>query len=133
MESDQGHSSPLAGKMQLVAGNVATYDGREGKELISLGHRRAEKWAIGPGSICTTRVGDRRGACRQLDRDHGKLRGPRKGTDLAIIADGGIKYSGDISQKRFAAGASCVIDWKPFSRGTEESPGETILYQGAHV
>jgi IMP dehydrogenase len=110
-------------EMQLVAGNVATYDGA--KELISLGIDGL-KVGIGPGSICTTRVVTGAGV-PQLTAIMEAARAA-KGTDVAIIADGGIKYSGDIS-KALAAGASCVMIGSLFA-GTEESPGETILYQG---
>jgi IMP dehydrogenase len=110
-------------EMQLVAGNVATYEGA--KELISLGIDGL-KVGIGPGSICTTRVVTGAGV-PQLTAIMEAARAA-KGTDVAIIADGGIKYSGDISKAR-AAGASCVMIGSLFA-GTEESPGETILYQG---
>jgi len=110
-------------EMQVVAGNVATYEGA--KELISLGIDGL-KVGIGPGSICTTRVVTGAGV-PQLTAIMEASRAA-KGTDVAIIADGGIKYSGDIS-KALAAGASCVMIGSLFA-GTEESPGETILYQG---
>lgn len=110
-------------EMQLVSGNVATYEGA--KELISLGIDGL-KVGIGPGSICTTRVVTGAGV-PQLTAIMEAARAT-KGTDVAIIADGGIKYSGDIS-KALAAGASCVMIGSLFA-GTEESPGETILYQG---
>ena len=110
-------------EMQLVAGNVATYEGA--KELISLGVDGL-KVGIGPGSICTTRVVTGAGV-PQLTAIMEAARAA-KGTDVAIIADGGIKYSGDIS-KALAAGASCVMIGSLFA-GTEESPGETILFQG---
>jgi IMP dehydrogenase len=110
-------------EMQLIAGNVATFEGA--KELISLGIDGL-KVGIGPGSICTTRVVTGAGV-PQLTAIMEAARAA-KGTDVAIIADGGIKYSGDIS-KALAAGASCVMIGSLFA-GTEESPGETILYQG---
>ncbi|PYU45065.1 MAG: IMP dehydrogenase, partial [Acidobacteria bacterium] len=110
-------------EMQLIAGNVATYEGA--KELISLGIDGL-KVGIGPGSICTTRVVTGAGV-PQLTAIMEAARAA-KGTEVAIIADGGIKYSGDIS-KALAAGASCVMIGSLFA-GTEESPGETILYQG---
>ena len=110
-------------EMQLVAGNVATYEGA--KELIALGIDGL-KVGIGPGSICTTRVVTGAGV-PQLTAIMEAARAA-KGTDVAIIVDGGIKYSGDIS-KALAAGASCVMIGSLFA-GTEESPGETILYQG---
>src|SRR5213594_1927226 len=110
-------------EMQIVAGNVATFDAA--KDLISLGIDGL-KVGIGPGSICTTRVVTGAGV-PQLTAIMEAARAA-KGTDVAIIADGGIKYSGDIS-KALAAGASCVMIGSLFA-GTEESPGETILYQG---
>ena len=110
-------------EMQIIAGNVATYEGA--KDLISLGIDGL-KVGIGPGSICTTRVVTGAGV-PQLTAVMEAARAA-KGTDVAIIADGGIKYSGDIT-KAIAAGASCVMIGSLFA-GTEESPGETILYQG---
>ncbi len=110
-------------EIQIVAGNVATYDGA--KELISLGVDGL-KVGIGPGSICTTRVVTGAGV-PQLTAIMEAARAAQ-GTDVPLIADGGIKYSGDIS-KALAAGASCVMIGSLFA-GTEESPGETILYQG---
>jgi IMP dehydrogenase len=110
-------------EMQLIAGNVATYEGA--KELISLGIDGL-KVGIGPGSICTTRVVTGAGV-PQLTAVMEAARAAQ-GTGVPIIADGGIKYSGDIT-KAIAAGASCVMIGSLFA-GTEESPGETILYQG---
>jgi IMP dehydrogenase len=109
--------------MQVIAGNVATYDGA--KELISLGIDGL-KVGIGPGSICTTRVVTGAGV-PQLTAVMEAARAAQ-GTNVPIIADGGIKYSGDIT-KAIAAGASAVMIGSLFA-GTEESPGETILYQG---
>ena len=108
---------------QIIAGNVATYEGA--KELISLGVDGL-KVGIGPGSICTTRVVTGAGV-PQLTAIMEAARAA-KDTDVPLIADGGIKNSGDIS-KALAAGASCVMIGSLFA-GTEESPGETILYQG---
>jgi IMP dehydrogenase len=109
--------------VQLIAGNVATYEGT--KELISLGVDGL-KVGIGPGSICTTRVVTGAGV-PQLTAIMEAARAAQ-GTDVPLIADGGIKYSGDVS-KALAAGACCVMIGSLFA-GTEESPGETILYQG---
>jgi IMP dehydrogenase len=109
--------------LQLIAGNVATYDGA--KELISLGIDGL-KVGIGPGSICTTRIVTGAGV-PQLTAIMDAARAAH-GTGVPIIADGGIKYSGDIT-KAIAAGASAVMIGSLFA-GTEESPGETILYQG---
>jgi IMP dehydrogenase len=110
-------------EMQIIAGNVATFDGA--RDLISLGIDGL-KVGIGPGSICTTRVVTGAGV-PQLTAIMEAARAA-KGTGVPIIADGGIKYSGDIT-KAIAAGASCVMIGSLFA-GTEESPGETILYQG---
>jgi IMP dehydrogenase len=110
-------------EVQLITGNVATYEGA--KELISLGVDGV-KVGIGPGSICTTRVVSGAGVpqiraiseCARATRDGG----------VPLIADGGIKYSGDIT-KAIAAGADCVMIGSLLA-GTDESPGETILFQG---
>jgi IMP dehydrogenase len=110
-------------EMQLVAGNVGTYEGA--KDLVALGIDGL-KVGIGPGSICTTRVVTGAG----VPQITAILEASRaaKGPGIPVIADGGIKYSGDIS-KAIAAGASVVMIGGLFA-GTEESPGETILYQG---
>jgi len=110
-------------EMQIVAGNVATYEGA--KDLIALGIDGL-KVGIGPGSICTTRIVTGAG----VPQITAILEASKaaKTTGVPIIADGGIKYSGDIT-KAIAAGASCVMIGSLFA-GTEESPGETILYQG---
>src|SRR5271154_3918952 len=109
--------------MQLLAGNVATAEGT--RDLISLGVDGL-KIGIGPGSICTTRIVTGAGvpqitAILECSR-------AAKGTGVPLIADGGIKFSGDIT-KAIAAGANAVMIGGLFA-GTEESPGETILYQG---
>jgi IMP dehydrogenase len=109
--------------VQLVAGNVATAEGA--RDLISLGIDGL-KVGIGPGSICTTRVVTGAGV-PQITAIAEAARAA-KGTGVPIIADGGIKFSGDIT-KAIAAGASTVMIGSLFA-GTEESPGETILYQG---
>src|ERR1700729_172244 len=110
-------------EMQVIAGNVATFDGA--KDLISLGIDGL-KVGIGPGSICTTRVVTGAGV-PQLTAIMEAAKAA-EGTGVPIIADGGIKFSGDVT-KAIAAGASCVMIGSLFA-GTEESPGETILYQG---
>jgi len=102
---------------------VATFEGA--KDLIALGIDGL-KIGIGPGSICTTRVVTGAGV-PQLTAVMEAYRAAH-GTGVPIIADGGIKYSGDIT-KAIAAGASCVMIGSLFA-GTEEAPGETILYQG---
>jgi IMP dehydrogenase len=109
--------------MQLAAGNVATYEGA--RDLIALGIDGL-KVGIGPGSICTTRVVTGAGV-PQVTAVVEAARAA-KGTGVPLIADGGVKYSGDIT-KAIAAGASVVMIGGLFA-GTEESPGETILYQG---
>jgi IMP dehydrogenase len=108
---------------QLIAGNVATAEGA--RELIGLGVDGI-KVGIGPGSICTTRVVTGAGM-PQLTAILEVARAAH-GTGVPVIADGGIKFSGDIT-KALAAGASMVMVGSLFA-GTEESPGETILYQG---
>jgi len=110
-------------EMQLVAGNVGTYEGA--RDLIALGVDGI-KVGIGPGSICTTRVVTGAGV-PQITAILEAARAA-KGSGAPIIADGGIKYSGDIS-KAIAAGAAITMLGGLFA-GTEESPGETILYQG---
>lgn len=109
--------------VQVIAGNVATSDGTEA--LIKAGVD-AVKVGVGPGSICTTRVIAGIGVpqitavrdCARVGAKHG----------VPIIADGGIKYSGD-AVKAIAAGASTVMIGSLFA-GTDESPGELVLYQG---
>jgi IMP dehydrogenase len=110
-------------EVQIIAGNVATYEAA--KDLIALGIDGL-KVGIGPGSICTTRVVTGAGV-PQITAIMESARAAQ-GTGIPIIADGGIKYSGDIT-KAIAAGASCVMIGSLFA-GTEEAPGETILYQG---
>src|ERR1700678_2444523 len=133
IDSAHGHSSLVLEavkkvkatlpEMELIAGNVATFDGaceltRAGADGIKVG--------IGPGSICTTRVVTGAGvpqitAIAEASR-------ATKDAGVPIIADGGIKYSGDVT-KALAAGASAVMIGSLFA-GTDESPGELILYQG---
>ncbi|HKM89068.1 MAG TPA: IMP dehydrogenase [Candidatus Acidoferrales bacterium] len=110
-------------EMPLLAGNVGTYEGAH--DLIALGIDGL-KVGIGPGSICTTRVVTGAG----MPQITAILEAARaaKGTGVPIIADGGVKFSGDVT-KAIAAGASCVMIGSLFA-GTEEAPGETILYQG---
>jgi IMP dehydrogenase len=110
-------------EMQVVAGNVGTFEGA--RDLIALGIDGL-KVGVGPGSICTTRVVTGAGV-PQLTAILEASRAT-KGTGVPVIADGGIKFSGDIS-KAIAAGASTVMIGSLFA-GTEESPGETILFQG---
>jgi IMP dehydrogenase len=110
-------------EVQLIAGNVATFDGA--RDLIDRGVDGI-KVGIGPGSICTTRVVSGAGV-PQVTAIAECARASR-GTGVPLIADGGIKYSGDVT-KAIAAGADSVMIGSLFA-GTEESPGETILYQG---
>ncbi|HEV8146748.1 MAG TPA: IMP dehydrogenase [Bryobacteraceae bacterium] len=109
--------------VQLIAGNVATFEGA--RDLIALGVDGV-KVGIGPGSICTTRVVS--GAGVPQITAIAECSKAARGTGVPLIADGGIKYSGDVT-KAIAAGADCVMIGSLFA-GTEESPGETILYQG---
>jgi IMP dehydrogenase len=110
-------------EIDLIVGNVATFDGacelaRAGADAIKVG--------IGPGSICTTRVVTGAGV-PQITAIAEAYRAT-KDASVPIIADGGIKYSGDIT-KALAAGAAAVMIGSLFA-GTDESPGELILYQG---
>ena len=111
----------LSNDVQVVAGNVATAEAT--RALIGAG-ADAVKVGIGPGSICTTRIVAGVGV-PQLTAimDAASAAG-----DIPVIADGGIKYSGDFA-KAIAAGASCAMVGSAIA-GTDESPGEVILYQG---
>ena len=109
--------------LEISGGNVATAEGTTA--LIEAGVN-VVKVGVGPGSICTTR--DRLGRRRAADHRHWQLRQSGGAHNVPVIADGGIKYSGDIT-KALAAGAASVMIGSLFA-GTEESPGETILYQG---
>jgi len=132
IDSAHGHSTRVLDAIKLVksklpevdliAGNVATFDGacelaRAGADAIKVG--------IGPGSICTTRVVTGAGV-PQITAIAEAYRATRD-AKIPIVADGGIKYSGDIT-KALAAGASAVMIGSLFA-GTDESPGELILYQ----
>ena len=133
LDSSHGHSQGVLDALKLVkrrfpstpvvAGNVATEEGA--RDLLRRG-ADAIKVGIGPGSICTTRVVTGAGvpqihAIRECAR-------ATRGTRVPLIADGGIKFSGDVT-KAIAAGAHLVMVGSLLA-GTEESPGETILYQG---
>jgi IMP dehydrogenase len=113
----------LSNKVQVVAGNIATSDGA--KALIDAG-ADAIKVGIGPGSICTTRVVAGVGM-PQLTAILDAVE-VAQATDTPVIADGGIKYSGDLA-KALAAGADCAMIGSLLA-GTDETPGEVFLYQG---
>lgn len=132
LDSAHGHSKGILDtvreiketlEVDVIAGNVATAEAVEA--LVEAG-ADGVKVGIGPGSICTTRIVAGVGVpqisaiddCSKAANKHG----------VPIIADGGIKYSGDIS-KALAVGASCIMAGSLLA-GTEESPGETIMFQG---
>ncbi len=133
IDTAHGHSAQVSAAVarlrretngvQIVAGNVATYDGT--RALIDAG-ADAVKVGIGPGSICTTRIVAGVGV-PQLTAIAEAARAARD-SDVPVIADGGIKYSGDLA-KAIAVGASTVMLGSMFA-GSEESPGEVFLYQG---
>ncbi len=133
IDSAHGHSSRVLEAVAevkrrfphvaLLAGNVATYEGA--LALIDAG-ADAIKVGIGPGSICTTRMVTGAGM-PQITAISEAFRAAQE-RDIPVIADGGIKYSGDVT-KAIAAGASVVMMGSLFA-GVDESPGETILYQG---
>jgi IMP dehydrogenase len=133
IDTAHGHSAGVVGKLHevknafpnldVVVGNIAT--GEAAKYLVDNG-ADAVKVGIGPGSICTTRVVAGVGV-PQLSAVY-DVYSALKGTDVPLIADGGLRYSGDIV-KALAAGGSCVMIGSLVA-GTEESPGETIIYNG---
>lgn len=133
LDSSHGHSEGVLkavekikeqfSKTDLIGGNVATYEGAS--DLISAGVD-AVKVGIGPGSICTTRVVTGAGM-PQISAITEALRACLD-KDIPIIADGGVKYSGDVA-KAIAAGADSVMIGSLLA-GTDESPGETILFEG---
>jgi IMP dehydrogenase len=133
IDSAHGHSSRVLEAVRevkkrfpdvdLLAGNIATYEGA--KALIEAG-ADAVKVGIGPGSICTTRMVTGVGVPQITAITEAYRAGREFG--IPIIADGGIKYSGDVA-KAIAAGANVVMIGSLFA-GVDESPGETILYQG---
>jgi len=110
-------------RVQIIAGNIATYDGA--RALIDAG-ADAIKVGIGPGSICTTRIVAGVGV-PQLTAVLDAARAARD-SGVPVIADGGIKYSGDLA-KAIAAGASSAMMGSMFA-GVDEAPGEVFLYQG---
>jgi len=133
IDTAHGHSAQVArvverikrenNRLQIVAGNIATYDAA--RALIDAG-ADAVKVGIGPGSICTTRIVAGVGV-PQLTAILEAARAARD-SGAPVIADGGIKYSGDLA-KAIAAGASVAMMGSMFA-GTDESPGEVFLYQG---
>lgn len=133
MDTAHGHSLGVINKvkevkslypeLQVIAGNVATGEGA--KALADAG-ADGVKVGIGPGSICTTRIIAGVGV-PQLYAVY-ECAKALHGTGIPVIADGGIKHTGDIP-KAIAAGASCIMAGSLFA-GVEESPGETIIYEG---
>jgi len=133
IDTAHGHSAQVSAavkrlkretnRVQIVAGNVATYDGA--RALIDAG-ADGIKVGIGPGSICTTRIVAGVGV-PQLTAIADAVRAA-KDSNTPVIADGGIKYSGDLA-KAIAVGASTVMLGSMFA-GSEEAPGEVFLYQG---
>jgi len=110
-------------QVQVIGGNIAT--GEAAKDLVKAG-ADAVKVGIGPGSICTTRIVAGVGVPQISAIDN--VAAALEGTGVPLIADGGIRYSGDMS-KAIAAGAYCVMVGSMFA-GTEEAPGEVELFQG---
>ncbi|HHQ4518176.1 MULTISPECIES: IMP dehydrogenase [Aeromonas] len=133
IDSSHGHSQGVLDRikatrdaypdLQIIGGNVATAAGA--KALVAAGVN-AVKVGIGPGSICTTRIVTGVGV-PQITAISDAV-DALEGTGIPVIADGGIRFSGDIA-KAIAAGASCVMVGSMFA-GTEEAPGEIELYQG---
>jgi IMP dehydrogenase len=110
-------------ELQVIVGNIAT--GAAAKALVDAG-ADGVKVGIGPGSICTTRIIAGVGV-PQLTAIY-EVYNALKGTDVPLIGDGGIRYSGDIV-KALAAGADCIMAGSLFA-GVEEAPGEAIIYNG---
>ena len=133
LDSAHGHSKGVIEALKLIkknfknlpiiAGNIAT---GEGALALAAAGADAVKVGIGPGSICTTRIVAGAGV-PQLTAIMEAAKA-LKGKNIPIIADGGIRYTGDMV-KAIAAGANCVMMGSIFA-GTEESPGETIIYEG---
>jgi IMP dehydrogenase len=133
IDSSHGHSQGVLDRIRetrqqfpnlpIVGGNIATAKGAEA--LVEAGVS-AVKVGIGPGSICTTRIVTGCGVPQITAISDAA--GALEGTGIPVIADGGIRFSGDIA-KAIAAGASLVMVGSMFA-GTEESPGEIELYQG---
>lgn len=123
LDSIAGLKKTFGSRVEIVGGNVATYAGTNA--LIEAG-ADAVKVGIGPGSICTTRVVAGIGVPQLFAVTEAARAAKPHG--VPIISDGGIKYSGDIT-KALAGGASAVMIGSLFA-GTDEAPGETVLYQG---
>ena len=132
LDSAHGHSKGIVDtvkaikremQIEIIAGNVAT---AEAVEALAAAGADAVKVGIGPGSICTTRIVAGVGVPQISAIDECAQAGRRLG--VPIIADGGIKYSGDLA-KSLAVGASCIMAGSLLA-GTRESPGELINYQG---
>jgi IMP dehydrogenase len=133
IDTAHGHNAEVANavrrvkresnRVQVVAGNIATYDAA--RALIDAG-ADAVKVGIGPGSICTTRIVAGVGV-PQLTAIADAVRAAQ-GSDVPIVADGGIKYSGDLA-KALAMGASVAMMGSVFA-GVDEAPGDVFLYQG---
>ena len=133
VDSAHGHSKGVLDKIKeirtgfpyldIVGGNIVTAGAA--KDLIEAG-ANVLKVGVGPGSICTTRIVTGCGVPQMTAVSNAVE--ALKGTDITVIADGGIRYSGDIA-KAIAAGANCVMVGSMFA-GTEEAPGEIEIYQG---
>jgi IMP dehydrogenase len=133
MDSAHGHSKGVIEAVKkvkktfpdlpVIAGNIAT---GEGAKALAAAGADAVKVGVGPGSICTTRVVTGAGM-PQLTAVM-EAAAALKRTGIPVIADGGIRYTGDMV-KALVAGASCIMAGSIFA-GVEESPGETIIYEG---
>ena len=133
VDSSHGHSQGVLDRLKwlrkeypelpIIGGNVAT---AAGALALADAGVSAVKVGIGPGSICTTRIVTGCGVPQMTAVSNAVE--ALKGTDITVIADGGIRYSGDIA-KAIAAGANCVMVGSMFA-GTEEAPGEIEIYQG---
>lgn len=133
VDSSHGHSQGVLDRiaylrktypeLPIIGGNVAT---AEGAIALAEAGVNAVKVGIGPGSICTTRMVTGCGVPQMTAISNAVE--AMKGSDIKVIADGGIRYSGDIA-KALAAGANCVMVGSMFA-GTEEAPGEIEIYQG---
>ncbi|MCQ8186204.1 IMP dehydrogenase [Parvularcula maris] len=133
IDTAHGHSAKVSEQVarvkrefpnaQVIAGNVATYDAT--RSLIDAG-ADGVKVGIGPGSICTTRIVAGVGVPQLTAVDDAARAAEKAG--VPVIADGGIKYSGDMAKALAAGASSCMVG--SLLAGTEEAPGETFLFQG---